>query len=190
DTLVRSIARRCRIQRLQRRVVLARSSANAGIRCWKILVAHSVLSQVKRGTRTCSLVGCPTIGRSVSFRWTWSRRRPAIPHPAQIGSRVTGAQNRCVSSSATAASALVPPSSTVRQMVSASRLAVAFKAGPGVFDAWRENLHLHTPQDPYILCLTASPANPSYALRIRKSHLSAGSEMDRRRFVTLLAAGT
>src|SRR5699024_247018 len=29
------------------------------------------------------------------------------------------------------------------------------------------NLHLHTPQDPYILCLTASPANPSYALRIR-----------------------
>ncbi|TCW21880.1 hypothetical protein EDD19_12343, partial [Dietzia cinnamea] len=32
-----------------------------------------------------------------------------------------------------------------------------------------ENLHFHTPQDPYILCLTASPANPSYALRIRKS---------------------
>jgi hypothetical protein len=35
------------------------------------------------------------------------------------------------------------------------------------------NLHLHTPQDPYILCLTASPANPSYALRIRKSRFKA-----------------
>jgi len=31
-----------------------------------------------------------------------------------------------------------------------------------------ENLHLHTPQDPYILCLTASPENPRYALWIRK----------------------
>ncbi|GLB64681.1 hypothetical protein NCCP2495_25610 [Dietzia sp. NCCP-2495] len=81
---------------------------------------------------------------------------------------MTGAQNRCVNSSATAASVIVTPSSTVRQMVPASWLPVAFKAGPGVFDAWRENLHLHTPHDPYILCLTASPANPSYALRIRK----------------------
>ncbi len=62
-------------------------------------------------------------------------------------------------------------------MVSASRLAVAFKAGPGVFDAWRRNLHLHTPQDPYILCLTASPANPSYALRIRKSPLNTRAEL-------------
>ena len=33
------------------------------------------------------------------------------------------------------------------------------------------NLHPHTPQDPYILCLTASPANPSYALQIRKGQL-------------------
>ena len=57
DTLVRSIAKRCRIQRLQRRVVLARGSANAGMRCWKILVPQPSLSQVKRGTRTCSLVG-------------------------------------------------------------------------------------------------------------------------------------
>ena len=164
DTLVRSIAKRCRIQRLQRRVVLARGLANAGVRCWKIRVSHSMLSQVKRGTRTCSLVGCPTIGRSVTFRWTWSRRRPAIPHSAQVGSSVTGAQNRCVSSSATAASVMVTPSSTVRQMVSASRLAVAFKAGPGGGSDRCRNLHLHTPQDPYILCLTASPANPSYAL--------------------------
>ena len=70
ETLVRSIARRCRIQRLHRRVVLARGSTNAGIRCWKILVAHSVLSQVNRGTRTCSLVGCPMIGRSVTRRST------------------------------------------------------------------------------------------------------------------------
>ena len=57
ETLVRSIAKRCKIHRLQRRVVLARGSANAGIRCWKTLVSHPVLSQVKRGTRTCSLVG-------------------------------------------------------------------------------------------------------------------------------------
>ncbi|WP_235026540.1 transposase, partial [Dietzia lutea] len=34
-------------------------------------------------------------------------------------------------------------------------------------------LHLHTPQDPYILCLTASPANPSYALRFRKGPFTA-----------------
>ena len=62
-------------------------------------------------------------------------------------------------------------------MVSASRLAVAFKAGPGVFNAWRKNLHLHTPQDPYILRLTASPANPNHALRIRKSRIITVSEI-------------
>ena len=33
------------------------------MRCWKILVAHTGLSQMKRGTRTCSLVGWPTIGQ-------------------------------------------------------------------------------------------------------------------------------
>ena len=69
-----------------------------------------------------------------------------------------------------------PPSSTVRQMVSANRLAAAFKAGPRVFDARRESLHLHTPHDPDILCLTASAANPRYALRIRKGRESPGLE--------------
>ena len=111
-TLVRSIARRCRIQRLHRRVVLARGSAKSGMRCWKILVAHSVLSQVKRGTRTCSLVGWPTIGRSVTFRSMWSRSLPSVPQSAHTGSSVTGEQNRCVNSSATAASVIVTPSST------------------------------------------------------------------------------
>ena len=119
-------------------------------------------------------MGWPTIGRSVTRRSMWSRSRPTTPHSAQIGSSVTGEQNRCVSSSATAASVMVTPNSTVRQMVSASRLAVAFKAGPGDAKCWCRNLHLHTPQDPYILCLTASPANPSYALRIRKGPLSMG----------------
>lgn len=74
----------------------------------------------------------------------------------------------CVNSPATAASVIVTPSSTVRQMVSASRLAVAFKAGPGVFDARRRNLHLHTPQDPLDSRIPAPSANPRYALRIRK----------------------
>lgn len=65
-----------------------------------------------------------------------------------------------MSSSATPASVIVTPSSTVRQMVSASRLAVAFKAGPGDAKCWCRNLHLHTPQAPYTLCLTTSPTNP------------------------------
>ena len=132
------------------------------------LVLQPLLSQVKRGTLTCSLVGWPTIGKSVTLRSPWSRNRPKVPHSAQTGSSVTGAQNRCVNSPATSASVIVTPSSTVRQMVSASRLAIALKAGPGVFDAWRRNLHLHTPQDPHVLCLTAPSENPTYALRIRK----------------------
>jgi hypothetical protein len=68
---------------------------------------------------------------------------------------------------ATAASVMVTPSSTVWKMASASRLAVAFKAGPGVFDARCENLHLHAPQDPFIC---ASPRQPRarYTLRIRE----------------------
>src|SRR5699024_8761587 len=137
-TLVRSIASRCRIHRVQRRVVFARGSAICGMRCWKILVAHSGLSQMKRGNRTCSFVGWPTIGRSVSLRSMWSRSRPGLSQSAQIGSMLTGEQNKCVNSPATAASSMVTPSSTVRQMLSASRLAVAFKAGPGDLRRWRE----------------------------------------------------
>src|SRR5699024_4750526 len=137
-TLVRSIDSRCRIHRVQRRVVFARGSAICGMRCWKILVAHSGLSQMKRGNRTCSFVGWPTIGRSVSLRSMWSRSRPGLSQSAQIGSMLTGEQNKCVNSPATAASSMVTPSSTVRQMLSASRLAVAFKAGPGDLRRWRE----------------------------------------------------
>ena len=98
------------------------------------------------------------------------------------GSSVTGEHHRCVNSPATAASVMLTPSSTVRQMVSASRLAVAFKAGPGVSDARCENLHRHTPQDPYILCLTASPANQTYALRIRKGRFNYRDDRNRKYF--------
>lgn len=64
---------------------------------------------------------------------------------------------------------IVAPDSTVWQMVSASRLAVAFEVGPEVFDARRENLHRHTPQGPRTPPTSATSRNPHYALRTRKN---------------------
>lgn len=58
--------------------------------------------------------------------------------------------------------------------MSASRLAAAFKAGPGEAKCWCRNSHLHPFRGPYIVCLTASPANPGCVLRIRKGLLTFG----------------
>jgi hypothetical protein len=58
--LIRSTARRWRIQRVTRRVSFAPSSAH-GREVWKIFLAQAGLAQVKRGTRTCRRVGNPDV---------------------------------------------------------------------------------------------------------------------------------
>lgn len=56
-------------------------------------------------------------------------------------------------------------------MLSASRLAIAFQTGPGARGARPENLRRHTIQGPYLVCPTASPESPTYALGFRKDPL-------------------
>jgi len=85
DTLVRSIARRWRIQRVQRRVVLARDSANVGSRCRNMCVSHSVSSQVKRDTRRCSLLGWPSDGVWVERLALEQLHEPERGTPASSG---------------------------------------------------------------------------------------------------------
>lgn len=44
------------------------------------------------------------------------------------------------------------------------------RVAEGLGVSWNTAPQSSHPQDPYILCLTASPQHPRYALRIRKSH--------------------
>ena len=46
------------------------------------------------------------------------------------------------------------------------------RVAEGLGVSWNTAPQSSHPQDPYILCLTASPQHPRYALRIRKSHLT------------------
>lgn len=66
-----------------------------------------------------------------------------------------------MNSPATVASAMASPSSTVLSTVSGSRLAVSFKAGPGVLEARCRNLHLHTPQGPSTFASARAQRNPA-----------------------------
>lgn len=127
-TLIRSMARRWRIQRVTRRVSVAPSSAH-GREVWKIFLLHVGLVQVKRGTRTCRRVGNPTTGRSTSRRRTWSRFAPGIAQSGQESATASGAASMMVSVPASAAPVIVSPSSAVRQMVSATRLPVGCTIG-------------------------------------------------------------
>lgn len=45
------------------------------------------------------------------------------------------------------------------------------RVAEGLGVSWNTAPQSSHPQDPYILCLTASPQHPRYALRIRKSQL-------------------
>ena len=80
-----------------------------------------------------------------------------------------------------AAPVMVTPSSTVRQMVSATS-SVGCKLGPGRRGDQASRTFILTPQDPlsrhYILCLIGSLPDRTHALRIRKSHLSLRAPLD------------
>ena len=124
-TLMPSVAMRCRIQRVTRRVTVCRSSAACGIDARKMPTLQSSLPQTSRGTRTCRTLGCPAMGRSVSRRSTWSRTWQSRPQPGQVVDTDTGWQYRWVTSPASAALSILRPSSAVRQIVSATRFGTA-----------------------------------------------------------------